>query len=203
MLGMGQSVGQLPTAPAQTPGSTASINAQAGHLAAILGNAIAAGLGGGSRPAYGNEEQLAQSLLAQLAAVQGHNRRAPVAPGPSLAEVLRPEAMLPVLRDPTVLEVLAPHLPEEHRTTEALVTLAHSPQFQQQLNTFSTALQTGQLDLSQFGLRAAGYSVADFLAAIQELVAREQRERAAAAGETGAGQQPQQGPGEGSAPMEH
>ncbi|GLI70443.1 hypothetical protein VaNZ11_015356 [Volvox africanus] len=203
MLGMGQSVGQLPTAPAQTPASTASVNAQAGHLAAILGNAIAAGLGGGSRPAYGNEEQLAQSLLAQLAAVQGRNRRAPVAPGPSLAEVLRPETMLPVLRDPTVLEVLAPHLPEEHRTTEALVALAHSPQFHQQLNTFSTALQTGQLDLSQFGLRAAGYSVADFLTAIQELVAREQREGTAAPRGNAAGQQPQQGPDGGAAPMEH
>ena len=38
---------------------------------------------------------------------------------------------------------------------EALEALAHSPQFQQQLSTFSDALQTGQLDLSQFGLRAA------------------------------------------------
>ncbi|PNH00135.1 hypothetical protein TSOC_014056, partial [Tetrabaena socialis] len=63
-------VGQLPTAPAQTPGSTAANNAQASSLAAILGNAIAAGLGGGSRPAYGSEEQLAQSLLRQLAAAQ-------------------------------------------------------------------------------------------------------------------------------------
>ncbi len=43
----------------------------------------------------------------------------------------------------------------DNRTTEALAALAHSPQFQQQLSTFSQALQTGQLDLSQFGLRAA------------------------------------------------
>lgn len=42
-------------------------------------------------------------------------RRLAVAPGPSLAEVLRPEALLPVLREPGVLQVLAPHLPEEHR----------------------------------------------------------------------------------------
>lgn len=42
-------------------------------------------------------------------------RRMAVAPGPSLAEVLRPEALLPVLREPGVLQVLAPHLPEEHR----------------------------------------------------------------------------------------
>ncbi|GLC51860.1 hypothetical protein PLESTB_000556300 [Pleodorina starrii] len=223
MLGQGGSVGQLPAAPAQTPASTASINAQAGHLAAILGNAIAAGLGGGSRPAYGSEEQLAQSLLAQLAAAQGRNRRTAVAPGPSLAEVLRPETILPVLRDPAVLEVLAPHLPEEHRTTEQLVAVAHSPQFQRQLSEFSAALQSGQLDLSQFGLRAAGYSVADFLTAIQELVGRERREQgtgAGAAAEAGAGagagvgtsgqqqqQQQDQGgsdqAGGGAAPMEH
>jgi hypothetical protein len=32
--------------------------------------------------------------------------------------------------------------------------LAHSPQFHQQLATFGGALQTGQLDLAQFGLQA-------------------------------------------------
>eukprot|EP00198_Chlamydomonas_reinhardtii_P010171 XP_001699508.1 predicted protein [Chlamydomonas reinhardtii] len=114
MMGQGSSVGQMPAAPAQTPGSTAAVNAQ------------------------------------------GNRRRAVAAPGPSLAEVLRPEALMPVLRDPSVLAELAPHLPEQHRTMEALEALAHSPQFQQQLSTFSDALQTGQLDLSQFGLRAAG-----------------------------------------------
>ncbi|KAG2432253.1 hypothetical protein HXX76_009171 [Chlamydomonas incerta] len=212
MLGQGGSVGQLPAAPAQTPGSTAANNAQATNLATILGNALAASLGGGAAPAYsgGGEEQLAHSLLAQLAAAQGNRRRAMVAPGPSLAEVLRPEALMPVLRDPSVLAELAPHLPEQHRTVEALAALAHSPQFQQQLSTFSNALQTGQLDLSQFGLRAAGYSVADFLAAIQDLVDRERQEQAAAAaGGDGEQQGQQQGPGGqpgaggGAAPMEH
>lgn len=45
---------------------------QATNLAAILGNALAASLGGGAAPAYsgGGEEQLAHSLLAQLAAAQ-------------------------------------------------------------------------------------------------------------------------------------
>ncbi|KAG2446965.1 hypothetical protein HYH02_008119 [Chlamydomonas schloesseri] len=212
MQGAGGIIGQLPAAPAQTPGSTAATNAQATNLAAILGNALAASLGGGAAPAYtgGGEEQLAHSLLAQLAAAQGHRRRAMMAPGPSLADVLRPEALMPVLRDPSVLQELAPHLPEEHRTTEALAALAHSPQFQQQLSTFSQALQTGQLDLSQFGLRAAGYSVADFLAAIQDLVERERQEQAAAeggdnggsGGQQGQGQGGQPGAGEGAAPME-
>ncbi len=46
-------------------------------------------------------------------------------------------------------------LSRDCRTTDALLSLAHSPQFQQQLHTFGAALQSGQLDLSQFGLRAA------------------------------------------------
>jgi 26S proteasome regulatory subunit N13 len=41
------------------------------------------------------------------------------------------------------------------------------------LQVFSHALQSGQLDLSQFGLNAAGFSVQDFLGAIEELVERE------------------------------
>jgi hypothetical protein len=41
---------------------------------------------------------------------------------------------------------------------------------------FGQALQTGQLDLAQFGLNARGFSVEDFLAAIQDLVEREQGE---------------------------
>ncbi len=70
-------------------------------------------------------------------------------------------------------ERLAPHLPEGQRSSAALSALAHSPSFQQQLGAFSAALQTGQLDLTQFGLRAAGFTSADFLAAIQDLVERE------------------------------
>jgi hypothetical protein len=53
-----------------------------------------------------------------------------------------------------VLERLSAYLPEEQRSRQALLDLAHSPQFQQQLATFSGALQTGQLDLAQFGLQA-------------------------------------------------
>lgn len=37
---------------------------------------------------------------------------------------------------------------------QGLVDVARSPQFQQQVETFSHALQTGQLDLAQFGLEA-------------------------------------------------
>ncbi len=89
------------------------------------------------------------------------------------------------------------------RTLGQLIATVRSPQFQQQMGIFSQALQTGQLDLRQFGLspkvssscagalgrvqlrasadartgrqRAAtqGFSIADFLEAIQELVDKE------------------------------
>jgi hypothetical protein len=53
-----------------------------------------------------------------------------------------------------VLDRLADHLPEGQRSQQDLRSLAHSPHFQQQLAAFSSALQTGQLDLAQFGLQA-------------------------------------------------
>lgn len=100
-----------------------------------------------------------------------------VAPGPGLQEVLKPEVLGPLLQDPEVLERLSAYLPEEQRSRGALLELAHSPQFAQQLATFSGALQTGQLDLAQFGLQAQGFTVADFLRAIQDLVDREQQQQ--------------------------
>jgi uncharacterized membrane protein YgcG len=83
-----------------------------------------------------------------------------------------------------VLERLGQHLPEGHRTAGELRALARSAPFQQQLQAFSAALQQGQLDLSQFGLRAEGFGVRDFVAALEELVARERR---AEGGSGGAG----------------
>lgn len=54
--------------------------------------------------------------------------------------------------------------------TEALLLLSL------QLELFSNALQTGQLDLNSFGLRAAGFTVADFLQAIQDQVNQEKQQ---------------------------
>jgi hypothetical protein len=43
--------------------------------------------------------------------------------------------------------------------------------------TFSYALQTGQLDLSQFGLQTEGFSVLEFLKACQQLADKEKRQQ--------------------------
>lgn len=53
---------------------------------------------------------LAASILARMG-----GGAAAEAAGPSLAEVLRPETLIPLARSPDMLERLAPHMPEEHR----------------------------------------------------------------------------------------
>ena len=90
--------------------------------------------------------------------------------GPGLHEVLTPETVGPLLRDESVRARLLEFLPDAHRASgsENLEALLRTPQFQSQLERFSAALQSGQMDLAQFGLRGGtGFSVAEFLAAIQ------------------------------------
>lgn len=168
----GDSVGLVPTGPGQQPLAPA-------QLAALL-SGMAGGAGG---PAPGAATDPGASLAAALMAAvarrqqQQQMRDMAVAPGPGLQEVLKPEVLGPLLQDPEVLERLSAYLPEEQRSRGALLELAHSPQFAQQLATFSGALQTGQLDLAQFGLQAQGFTVADFLRAIQDLVDRKQQQQ--------------------------
>ena len=93
--------------------------------------------------------------------------------GPSLAEVLKPETIIPLLSNPEIQSRLEQYLPEEHRNAAAIMDLANSVQFQQQIVSFSQALQSGQLDVRHFGLNPEGFSVADFLASIEAAVAKE------------------------------
>lgn len=137
-----------------------------------------AGGGGAGGSGTGGDPQLAAALLAGVMA--GRAER-----GPSLAEVLRPDALLPLLDNPEVQEQVRPYLPEEHRGAEDITRLATSPQFREQLEVFSRALQSGQLDLQQFGLEAAGFSAADFLQGIERMVAKQEEEQG------GGGNQPE------------
>ncbi len=65
------------------------------------------------------------------------------------------------------------YLPEEHRHESAILELASSPQFQQQIETFSQALQSGQLNLNAFGIPHHALTVADFLRSIESISAQE------------------------------
>lgn len=94
--------------------------------------------------------------------------------GPSLGDLLKPELVLPLLEQFSLEERLAPYLPEGNWTREAFLELLQSPQFRQQVEAFSYVLQTGQIDLSQFGIDPSKYNftVASFLEALDDAVAK-------------------------------
>ncbi|KAL4853861.1 26S proteasome regulatory subunit RPN13 [Chlorella vulgaris] len=143
-------------APAQ-PGGVAPSPAAAitsSQLAAALGSILAGSAG--QQGAAGTHQQQMQQAAAAAA-----NR------GPSLADVLNPELLAPLLQSPDMVQRLAPYLPEQHRTAAAIREIVSAPQFRHQLGLFSNALSTGQLDTSQFGLPAGGFGVLDFLSSIQ------------------------------------
>lgn len=158
-------VPETPAAPAKGPDPSAGtavppsvVNAEA--LRAALGSV---GATPSSTPGAG-----AIDAAAMAAALAGANRRAA---GPGLSDVLTPDAVGELLRSEDVRQRLMEHLPEEHRSTQDLEELLRTPQFQSQLERFSHALQSGQMDLAQFGLSpGAGFSVAEFLSAIQKQV---------------------------------
>lgn len=168
----GDSVGIMPQGPGQQPMGPAQL---AALLSGMAGRGAAGGAGAGGDGPQDPGASLAAALLTAMARRQQQQDMVAMAraPGPGLTDVLKPEVLAPLLQDPEVLDRLSTYLPEEQRSRDALQALAHSPQFHQQLATFGGALQTGQLDLAQFGLQAEGFRVADFLKAIEDLVERE------------------------------
>ena len=68
-----------------------------------------------------------------------------------LTDVVTPDVLRPLSSDGTVQEQLEPHIPQ---TSESVTDVLTSPQFQQALGVFGSALQSGQLGplMSQFGM---------------------------------------------------
>jgi hypothetical protein len=117
-----------------------------------------------------SQSDLAAALLAATAtSIQNTGRS-----GPSLSEVLNTDTIIPLLKNKEIQERLAEYLPEEHRHESAILELAASPQFQQQLEAFSEALQSGQLNLSAFGIPHNALTVADFLRSIESISSQEE-----------------------------
>ncbi|XP_054649814.1 proteasomal ubiquitin receptor ADRM1-like [Dunckerocampus dactyliophorus] len=86
--------------------------------------------------------------------------------GVDLASVLTPEVMAPILANPEVQQRLTPFLPTGEsllQSTEELHNTLSSPQFQQAMSMFSSALASGQLGplMSQFGLPAEAVDAAN------------------------------------------
>jgi len=138
-------------------------DAAAAPGAAVSGDALRAALAGaGGGGGVGNLGDPA-AMARMLAGMNARSR------GLGLNEVLTPETVGPLLRDDDVRARLAEFLPDAHRGSENLDSLLRTPQFQSQLERFSAALQSGQMDLAQFGLSpGTGFSVAEFLDAIQK-----------------------------------
>lgn len=96
-----------------------------------------------------------------------------------LTQALNPESMIPILANSEVQERLVKFLPDGEslpKTEQELRNTVQSPQFQQALSSFSSALQSGQLGplMSQFGLgedvanAAAQGDLEAFVKAMQE-----------------------------------
>ncbi|KAI9033839.1 proteasome complex subunit Rpn13 ubiquitin receptor-domain-containing protein [Phycomyces nitens] len=121
-----------------------------------------------NRPAAAQPEALEQ-LRSMLANVQQSGSQNPPI---QLNDVLTPQAIRPLLNDPEISRSLFPFLPDnvEH-SEEEVRQVVQSPQFQQSLQSLSSAIQSGQLGplLSQLGLDpSAGQSVEAFLRAIEK-----------------------------------
>lgn len=94
--------------------------------------------------------------------------------GFGLGDILKPELILPLINDLPLEQQLASYLPEGRWTPEDLLELLQSPQFRQQVDSFSYVLRTGQIDLSQFGIDPSKYrfTVLSFLEALEDSVSR-------------------------------
>lgn len=68
----------------------------------------------------------AKALAAALGSISGGHVQMQRASGPSLADVLTPEVIIPLLREPGVLERLAHHLPVRQLHIQSPATCADS-----------------------------------------------------------------------------
>ena len=79
------------------------------------------------------------------------------------------------------------------RSAAAISELVSTPQFRHQLDLFSHALMTGQLDTAQFGLPpGGGFGVLDFLGSIQRHADQQRQQQQQGGGQQEAKQQQQQ-----------
>eukprot|EP01118_Nematostelium_gracile_P004637 TRINITY_DN1548_c0_g1_i1.p1 TRINITY_DN1548_c0_g1~~TRINITY_DN1548_c0_g1_i1.p1 ORF type:complete len:335 (+),score=113.17 TRINITY_DN1548_c0_g1_i1:160-1164(+) len=122
------------------------------------------------------QQQVAQGATA----AQGSNPQAvPQGRAPKLSTLLNAETVRPLLNNPAIQDKLLPFLPHERRTPEELRDIFSSPQFQQSLDAFGEALESGQLGelVRQFGLETNGpTSIQQFLQAVQNQQAKKEKD---------------------------
>uniref|UniRef100_G3PDV6 Adhesion regulating molecule 1 n=1 Tax=Gasterosteus aculeatus aculeatus TaxID=481459 RepID=G3PDV6_GASAC len=149
---------QVPTTPiTPSAASAASPPASTPSTPAVPSSAAAAA--GAASPAQPIQLRDLQSILATMNVPASGQ-------GVDLASVLTPEIMAPILVNPEVQQRLMPYLPSGEslpQSTEELQNTLSSPQFQQAMSMFSSALASGQLGplMNQFGLPAEAVDAAN------------------------------------------
>ncbi|XP_034552291.1 proteasomal ubiquitin receptor ADRM1-like isoform X2 [Notolabrus celidotus] len=144
---------QVPTTPI-TPSATS-----AASPTATTPSTPAVSAAGGANPTQPIQLRDLQSILATMNVPAGGQ-------GVDLASVLTPEVMAPILVNPEVQQRLMPYLPSGEslpQSSEELQNTLSSPQFQQAMSMFSSALASGQLGplMNQFGLPAEAVDAAN------------------------------------------
>ncbi|XP_041953589.1 proteasomal ubiquitin receptor ADRM1-like isoform X2 [Alosa sapidissima] len=145
---------QVPTTPT-TPSAT-SVASPAATPTTPSGPAPAAGATSPSQPIQLSD---LQSILATMNVPASGQ-------GVDLASVLTPEVMAPILANAEVQQRLLPYLPSGEslpQSTDELHNTLTSPQFQQAMSMFSSALASGQLGplMNQFGLPSEAVDAAN------------------------------------------
>uniref|UniRef100_M8C9I1 Proteasomal ubiquitin receptor ADRM1 n=1 Tax=Aegilops tauschii TaxID=37682 RepID=M8C9I1_AEGTA len=109
-----------------------------------------------------------------LSSIQPSDATADPDAGLRLGDILKPDLILPLI-ETLPIEQLASHLPEGSWTAGDILELLQSPPLRQQLDAFTHVLQTGQIDLAQFGVdpsKGNKFTVASFLEALEDSVAK-------------------------------
>ncbi|XP_029912289.1 proteasomal ubiquitin receptor ADRM1 [Myripristis murdjan] len=154
---------QAPTTPVTPAASTISPTGVAPSTPASAQTPLAPASVGSPAPNQPIQLSDLQSILATMnvpamAATQGA--------GVDLASVCTPEMMAPILSNAEVQQRLLPFLPSGEslpQSAEEIQNTLTSPQFQQAMSMFSSALASGQLGplMSQFGLPAEAVDAAN------------------------------------------
>jgi len=168
MFGGGRPSGSSSSTP-QAPRASPSPNVGVTDLQSIL---TGMGMPGSTVSNLLQQQQQRNQRTGQASSSTAPTSSSPSQSRTSLSQVINADAILPLLSNPAIQAQLLPFLPEERRTPEELRELLRSPQFQQSLESFSSALQSGQLGelTRQFGLgtnTGAPTSVEGFLSALQ------------------------------------
>uniref|UniRef100_A0A672HTR6 Proteasomal ubiquitin receptor ADRM1-like n=1 Tax=Salarias fasciatus TaxID=181472 RepID=A0A672HTR6_SALFA len=146
---------QVPTTPI-TPSATSAASPTATTPSTPVVSSMAAGAANPTQPIQLRD---LQSILATMNVPASGQ-------GVDLASVLTPEVMAPILANPEVQQRLTPYLPSGEslpQSSDELHNTLSSPQFQQAMSMFSSALASGQLGplMNQFGLPAEAVDAAN------------------------------------------